>query len=419
MDRRQFIAAGTSITAAALSGCLGYDVVSSNELGRLRTNSSRLQSVRSQLNTSRAELRDLNARLNESQATVSELQSENERFQVRIANQSDEITQLQDEIASHEAQISQYESEVQSYESRIQSLQATLSDRNETLASRNETLADIQETLASRNESLESKNETLDSKNETIDDLRSTISSLESEITTLESRVEGLQSDKQSLQQQLQNTETDHDFTDTEVQQAVSTAKEIRDAAVYVEDTSSGTGYQVDSNGTFATADHLFDGLTVTLDGPWAEAFDSSQFYVTSDESSDDLDLATFRSDDGESASDTIDVWDNTQPDEGDVVVTVGHPYAVGYWVISVGRFEGTRRSGEYNVSLPTQQRSSGSPVMTLDNSFVGMHVATIAANDVEEAPDEPYFDFDDVEIYSILTPGDEIESQLREWNAI
>ena len=90
-------------------------------------------------------------------------------------------------------------------------------------------------------------------------------------------------------------------------------------------------------------------------------------------------DVALLRTDDDLPAA--LPTGATADLDGGQPLVQVGHPGAVGNWIISLGRFSG--RTGLFGSgdtlesTVPTARGNSGSPLVTLDGGVVGMTFAS------------------------------------------
>ncbi len=128
-------------------------------------------------------------------------------------------------------------------------------------------------------------------------------------------------------------------------------------------------------------------------------------------------DLALLRTDvDSPPALETTDV---DALAEGDPVVSVGHPGAVGDWVISLGRFRTFRESLDWVLAdVPTASGSSGSPLVTLDGRVVGcVSGATRSPNDdTVDRPDDVYTDFPEEDRLASAVPSATVEESVAEW---
>lgn len=173
-------------------------------------------------------------------------------------------------------------------------------------------------------------------------------------------------------------------FTESQRTRARETGLGARDAVVYVEVArggnrfGAGTGWALGSR-RVVTNGHVVEGGTsvtcYTVDGRSldAEVVGASR----------DPDVALLRVDGDVPA--TLPTGDADALDADQPLIQVGHPSGVGHWIISLGRFRRRQRQGfsllgtggDLLTSVPGRQGNSGSPLLTLDGSVVGVTYAT------------------------------------------
>lgn len=164
--------------------------------------------------------------------------------------------------------------------------------------------------------------------------------------------------------------------------QALAVGTAAREAVVFLDlGGGSATGWYIDGHHIVTNA-HNVDGFPAG--GPeaataWTLGGDSYRAETVGAVTSLDPDVAVLRTD--ERAPATLPT--GTAPDggSGEPLVQVGHPGAVGNWVISFGNLRGRSEmllaSGEtlsiLESSVPGRQGVSGSPVLNLDGEVVGL----------------------------------------------
>ena len=339
MRRRTLLVSGTT---GLLAGCVGYDIIDSDEL---------------------EEMEELLAEQNE---TIQELESDIDEFQIQVSDQSALIDDL-------EGEISELEDDVETLESVRDGLQREL-DETET--------------------ELEEKRAELDERASTIDELESEVEALEGEIDALEADIESYQDQIDDLEERVADLDPESQFSDAEVEAITDVSHLERDAVGHVADwLSEGTAFHT-GDGRCLTAEHIFRG---------SASFESIEFPNTdrvgfsigaSDESIDTEVLEAAITPDH-----AIEFGSIEDIDEGDVLFTIGHPYYVGYWIISVGRFieEVDDPSGMdelFKADIPVQNANSGSPVFDIDGNVVGMITHRLTPDEFLELPDDPFFSF-------------------------
>lgn len=170
----------------------------------------------------------------------------------------------------------------------------------------------------------------------------------------------------------------------------------IRPAVVKVETGTSsgsggaGTGWFVD-DGVVVTNSHVVDGATSvtcwTLDGA---SFEPTVVESTDYQSSPYHDVAVLQAD--VSAPESLSLGDESTLTEGQTVVQVGHPFAIGNWVISTGEYVRDQRHGDaFLTTTPNMSGNSGSPLVTMDASVVGLTTGGVPKErSVREAGEAP-----------------------------
>ncbi len=131
-------------------------------------------------------------------------------------------------------------------------------------------------------------------------------------------------------------------------------------------------------------------------------------------------DVAVLEVDDGGPA---LSSGDSGALSDGQPLVHVGHPFAVGNWVVAVGRFVGDHPSDRLLSTLPAMQGNSGSPVLTLEGDVVGMTTGSIPREQdprfqgeaPEPAPLHVYEEYEDA-TYAIHHAVETVEDYVAEW---
>lgn len=214
------------------------------------------------------------------------------------------------------------------------------------------------------------------------------------------------------------------DFSESERERARAVGLEARESVVFLEtargggEFSIGTGWVLDGEHV-VTNGHIVDrGGTLTCYTVEGETLD-----VEVVDSTREPDVGLVVTDDdppraletGSSAD-----LDSTQP-----LVQVGHPGGVGRWIITLGRFLGRGRSlgsGEtLRSSVPSRQGSSGSPVLTLDGTVVGLTFASAPQavrrpGTAPEPTDDRVYERLRVETNSLHVPIEETLETVRRW---
>lgn len=220
----------------------------------------------------------------------------------------------------------------------------------------------------------------------------------------------------------------DSQSEDTGTVQEVGEA--VRPAVVKVEtETSSGrggggTGWFVD-DGVVVTNSHVVDGARSvtcwTLDGA---SFEPAVVGSTDYQSSPYNDVAVLQAD--VSAPETLSIGDESALTEGQTVVQVGHPFAIGNWVISTGEYVRDERHGDgFLTTTPHMSGNSGSPLVTMDGAVVGLTTGGVPkARSVREAGEAPepvaptvYESYQDA-TYATHNSASVVQRYLDEWTS-
>lgn len=204
--------------------------------------------------------------------------------------------------------------------------------------------------------------------------------------------------------------------------------KAIRPAVVSVDTRTSstggggGTGWFVDDSHVI-TNSHVIDGAASitcwTLDG---ESFEPTLVDSTDYRSQPYHDVALLRTE--FDAPETLSLGEESTLREGQTVVQVGHPFAIGNWVIASGEFV---REQEFNgailTTVPNMSGNSGSPLVTLDANVVGLTTGGVPKEQPDRAPDEApepvapdvYESYQDA-TYATHDPASTVERYYDEW---
>lgn len=172
----------------------------------------------------------------------------------------------------------------------------------------------------------------------------------------------------------LSESSTGSDIADSDDKAIQKTALEIGlDTRPSVVKVGAGTGWVVDDD-LVATCSHVVDSGETGI-----ETFGGQRREGRIVEQHEDVDLALIAT-----ATDDIDPLDLATNNlaTGTPLVKVGHPDAVGTWIISLGQVVRLRGDRIF-TDVPCGPGDSGSPLLTLDGGVVG-HVtgSTVLVND-------------------------------------
>lgn len=163
------------------------------------------------------------------------------------------------------------------------------------------------------------------------------------------------------------------EFSEQTREKARTVAKEVRKAVVTISgDTGSGgTAWFLDG-GLLITNSHVVDHNSSfecwTVDG---ESFSPTLLGSSEYMNQPYHDVAVLETD--FSPPNTLPLGDSNSLEEGQPVVMVGHPFAIGNWVVSIGRYVRDGDGDSMLSTAPNLSGNSGSPVVTLAGDVVGL----------------------------------------------
>lgn len=242
--------------------------------------------------------------------------------------------------------------------------------------------------------------------------------------TTLQSAVDDAAGTETASQQ--------HDEPQSAGERAVQRVGEsIRPAVVSVDTEMSAGGGGGSGTGWFVDADHVVtnshvihraDSITCwTLDG---ESFEPDVVAATDHLSDPYHDVALLRTEFDAPA--TLSLGDESGLSVGQPLVQVGHPFAIGNWVIATGEYVREQEHSDAILSTaPSMSGNSGSPLVTLDERVVGLTTGGVpkerTARKAGEAPEpvEPdvYESYQDA-TYATHNKASIVEQYVDEWTS-
>lgn len=163
------------------------------------------------------------------------------------------------------------------------------------------------------------------------------------------------------------------EFSEETREKALSVAKDVRKAVVTISGDigSGGTAWFLD-RGLLITNSHVVDHSSSfecwTVDG---ESFGPTLVGSSEYMNQPYHDVAVLETD--FSPPNTLPLGESNSLEEGQPVVMVGHPFAVGNWVVSIGRYVRDGHGDAILSTAPNLSGNSGSPVVTLAGDVVGL----------------------------------------------
>ena len=288
-------------------------------------------------------------------------------------------------------------------------------------AANQEQIGDLEAELDERDERIAELEARLAEKQSTIETIEAEHETLEVELATKRDRIDELTDERidrivelEELEQEIERLEPEHDFSESELDRAVSVIQDVRTAVVrVVHGWGSGAGFHL-GDGVFLTPYHVARGRDER--GILGEDIDRERWEFTVGASDPDIDAqlltATTHPDE------TVSIGEHADLEADDPIVMVGHPHNVGQWVGSVGRYRATDRDASpfdivHVADIPIKGGNSGSPVLTVDGAFVGMAVASRTNRELYDAPDEPFTHFEGYPPDGMIIPGRWLTARL------
>lgn len=155
---------------------------------------------------------------------------------------------------------------------------------------------------------------------------------------------------------------------------------QAREAVVRVD---SGTGW-VTQDDLVLTCSHVVSGETVDL-----KFFDGRTADGEVLDRHETLDLALIAASTGDIDPLTLDTERPLDDSAAMTLIQIGHPKAVGSWVMSAGTF--VQPSGDgFLADVPCGPGSSGSPLLTMDGTVVGIATGTTVVTEQQAHEDRP-----------------------------
>lgn len=90
------------------------------------------------------------------------------------------------------------------------------------------------------------------------------------------------------------------------------------------------------------------------------------------------------------SPSNRLSLGDSTSVETGQPLVQVGHPFGIGNWAVSIGRYVERGHGETLLTSVPSLSGNSGGPLLTLDGEVVGITTGGVPRERGGSTPPEP-----------------------------
>ena len=162
-------------------------------------------------------------------------------------------------------------------------------------------------------------------------------------------------------------------FSDAELDRATSLGAEVREAVAVLrgESGAGGTAWFLD-DGRLLTNSHVVAGNEDFEAWP----IDGDSFEPELAGASDYLDspyhdVAVLETE--FSPTNRLSLGESDSVEAGQPLVQVGHPFGIGNWVVSIGRYVERGHGETLLTSVPSLSGNSGAPLLTLDGEVVGI----------------------------------------------
>jgi len=190
------------------------------------------------------------------------------------------------------------------------------------------------------------------------------------------------------------------DFSEEDLDKAKTLGKEVRKAVAVIKGGtgSGGTAWFLD-NGDLVTNSHVVD----RNDSFEAWSIDGEKFTPTLVGASDYMnnpyhDVAVLETE--FSPDDQLTLGESSTVEKGQPLIQVGHPFGIGNWVVSIGKYIEKGHGETLQTSVPSLSGNSGAPLLTLDGSVVGITTGGVPRERLGSMPPEPV----DLEVFEEFT---------------
>lgn len=189
-------------------------------------------------------------------------------------------------------------------------------------------------------------------------------------------------------------------FSDEEIDRAESLGEDVREAVAVIrgETGAGGTAWFLD-DGRLLTNSHVVDGNESfeawPIDG---EKFEPELAGASNYLDNPYHDVAVLETD--FSPTNRLSLGESESVEVGQPLVQVGHPFGIGNWVVSIGRYVEDGQGETLLTSVPSLSGNSGAPLLTLDGTVVGITTGGVPREQLNSARPEPV----DLEVYEEFT---------------
>ncbi|WP_167603405.1 S1 family peptidase [Halorubrum sodomense] len=254
--------------------------------------------------------------------------------------------------------------------------------------------AELQNRIAELQSRVESLQDDISSKDEEIVSLRQDLEELQERSNEKDQTARSLRSDLREAEARIEELEQSVEYQySAEVRQSATDAgRKLREAVVLFEFEyegnfgSSGTGWFIDQNHIITNRHVVQDAGTATSKTGYL--LDGTEFDFSVSHTAEDDDIALVETD--VTAPYIPPLGTASSLTAGQPLVQVGHPAMIGNWVISLGEFLKDQEFGNgLHTEMPSTSGNSGSPLITLDGTVVGLTYAS-GSRDTNSGPPTP-----------------------------
>lgn len=189
-------------------------------------------------------------------------------------------------------------------------------------------------------------------------------------------------------------------FTEEELDRAESLGEDVREAVAVIrgENGAGGTAWFLD-DGRLLTNSHVVDGNERFEAWPIAgEKFEPDLVGASDYLNSPYHDVAVLETD--FSPTNRLSLGESDSVETGQPLIQVGHPFGIGDWVVSIGRYVERGNGETLLTSVPSLSGNSGAPLLTLDGAVVGITTGGVPRDQLNSPRPEPV----DLKVYEEFT---------------
>jgi len=298
----------------------------------------------------------------------------------------------------------------------------------ETISDLEKRVAELEGKVFKYEAQLERKREKIQKQKREIRELDNELNNTESNLQAVRSKLDDTETNVEELEAELARTGS-YQYSESVRETALEVGKQVREAVVALEfeyeysRRVAGTGWFIDENHIITNAHILRRLENGVASNPTAYTLDGTEIPIEvgglAEFDGPDIGLATTSA----SAPRTLNPGSTEDLSAGEPLIQVGHPGMIGNWVIGLGEFLALKYNGTVTSEMPSTSGNSGSPVVTLDGTVIGVHYA-VGSREIGQidADPEPV----DAELYedypyqarteALAEPIETVQDQYQDW---